>query len=44
LASTSLVVANLPPGDYYWRVVAEQYEHGRFYETPGPLRDFTLAN
>jgi hypothetical protein len=44
LASTSLVVTNLPPGDYYWRVVAEQYEHGRFYETPGPIRDFTLAN
>jgi hypothetical protein len=44
LASTSLVVTNLPPGDYHWRVVAEQYEHGRFYETPGPIRDFTLAN
>lgn len=44
VASTSLVVTNLPPGDYHWRVVAEQYEHGRFYETPGPIRDFTLAN
>ena len=44
LASTSLVVTNLPPGDYHWRVVAEQYDQGRFYETPGPIRDFTLAN
>ena len=44
LASASLVVKNLAPGDYHWRVVAEQYDHGRFYETPGPIRDFTLAN
>lgn len=44
LTSTSLVVTNLPPGEYHWRVVSEQYEHGRFYETPGPIRDFTLAN
>ncbi|WP_442808783.1 FecR domain-containing protein [Trinickia soli] len=44
LTSTSLAVSNLPPGDYYWRVIAEQHEHGRFYETPGPVREFTLAN
>jgi len=44
LTSPSLVVSDLPPGDYYWRVVAEQYDGGRFYETFGPVRAFTLAN
>lgn len=44
LTSTSLVVSDLPAGDYYWRIIAEQHEHGRFYETPGPIREFTLAN
>lgn len=44
LTGTSLVVSDLPAGDYYWRVVAEQYDHGRFYETPGAVHAFTLAN
>ncbi|TAM55885.1 MAG: peptidase M23 [Paraburkholderia sp.] len=44
LTTTSLVVSRLPPGDYYWRVIAEQYEHGRFYQTIGPVREFTLAH
>ncbi len=44
LRRPSLVVADLPPGDYYWRVVAEQYDRGRFYETSGPVRAFTLAH
>lgn len=43
LTTTSLVVSRLPPGDYYWCVIAEQYEHGRFYQTVGPVREFTLA-
>lgn len=43
LTSPSLVVSDLPPGDYYWRVVAEQFDRGRFYETLGPVRAFTLA-
>ena len=43
LTGTSLVVSDLPPGDYYWRVVSEQYEQARFYETTGPVRMFTLA-
>jgi hypothetical protein len=33
----------LPAGEYHWRVVSEQYDHGRFYETVGPVRTFTLA-
>lgn len=43
LAESPLVVSDLPAGDYYWRVVSEQYERGRFYETAIPLRTFTLA-
>jgi hypothetical protein len=43
LAASTFVVSDLPPGDYYWRVVSEQYDHGRFYETSGPVRTFTLA-
>ena len=43
LTDTSLVVSDLPAGDYYWHVVSEQYEGGRFYETTGPVRMFTLA-
>lgn len=44
LTATSLVVSRLPPGDYYWCVIAEQYEDGRFYQTIGPVREFTLAH
>lgn len=44
LTSPSLAISDLPSGNYYWRVVAEQYDHGRFYETLGPLREFTLAH
>lgn len=43
LTGSAFVVSDLPPGDYYWRVVSEQYDHGRFYETVGPIRTFTLA-
>ncbi|WP_116137602.1 FecR domain-containing protein [Trinickia diaoshuihuensis] len=43
LTGTSLVVSDLPAGDYYWRIVSEQYEQARFYETAGPVRMFTLA-
>lgn len=38
-----LVVADLPAGVYYWTVVAEQFENGRFYETVSPVHSFTLA-
>lgn len=44
LTGTSLVVSDLQAGDYYWRVIAEQYDKGRFYETPGAVHAFTLAN
>jgi hypothetical protein len=38
-----VVVANLPPGDYYWTVIAEQFSGGRFYEKASPVNAFTLA-
>lgn len=44
LSGNSLVVSDLPAGDYYWRVVAQEYDHGRFYDTPGAVHTFTLAN
>ncbi|QCP49173.1 LysM peptidoglycan-binding domain-containing protein [Trinickia violacea] len=38
-----LVVSNLPAGVYYWTVVAEQFENGKFYEKGSPVQSFTLA-
>lgn len=43
LTDNAFVVSDLPPGDYYWRIVSEQYDQGRFYETVGAVRTFTLA-
>lgn len=43
LTAGHIVVANLPAGSYYWTVVAEQFENGRFYETAAGVRSFTLA-
>ncbi|PMS38872.1 FecR domain-containing protein [Trinickia symbiotica] len=37
------VVTGLPAGVYYWTVIAEQFENGRFYETAAGVRSFTLA-
>ncbi|AGK47082.1 fecR family protein [Burkholderia thailandensis MSMB121] len=38
-----IAVANLKPGDYYWTVIAERYEGGRFYEKAGAVNTFTIA-
>ncbi|OLL28838.1 peptidase M23 [Burkholderia sp. SRS-W-2-2016] len=43
LSGGELVVSDLPAGVYYWTIVAEQFENGRFYEKTGPVRSFTLA-
>ena len=43
LTGGQLVVSNLPPGVYYWTIVAEQFENGRFYEKGSAVRSFTLA-
>jgi hypothetical protein len=43
LMGGQLVVSDLPAGIYYWTIVAEQFENGRFYETSSAVRSFTLA-
>jgi hypothetical protein len=43
LPGGQLVVSDLPAGVYYWTIVAEQFENGRFYEKSSAVRSFTLA-
>jgi hypothetical protein len=43
LSGGQLVLTDLPAGVYYWTIVAEQFENGRFYETNSAVRSFTLA-
>ncbi len=43
LSGGQLVVSDLPAGVYYWTIVAEQFENGRFYETSSAVRSFTIA-
>ncbi|MFM0340149.1 FecR domain-containing protein [Paraburkholderia fungorum] len=43
LMGGQLVVSDLPAGVYYWTIVAEQFENGRFYEKSSSVRSFTLA-
>ncbi|PJO20457.1 peptidase M23 [Burkholderia glumae AU6208] len=43
LTDTRLVIAHLPPGRYYWTVIAEQFVDGRFYDKAGAVNSFTLA-
>ncbi|MFM0551793.1 FecR domain-containing protein [Paraburkholderia sediminicola] len=43
LSGGQLVVSDLPAGVYYWTIVAEQFENGRFYEKSNAVRSFTLA-
>jgi hypothetical protein len=43
LSGGQLVVSDLPAGAYYWTIVGEQFENGRFYETSSAVRSFTLA-
>ncbi len=43
LTGGQVVVSDLPAGVYYWTVVAEQFENGRFYEKSSAVRSFTLA-
>ncbi|HXZ07491.1 MAG TPA: FecR domain-containing protein, partial [Paraburkholderia sp.] len=38
-----LVVKDLPRGVYYWTVIVEQFDNGKFYETSSAVRSFTLA-
>jgi hypothetical protein len=43
LSGGQLTVSDLPAGVYYWTIIAEQFEHGRFYEKGSGVRSFTLA-
>ncbi|CAB3803689.1 hypothetical protein LMG28614_05866 [Paraburkholderia ultramafica] len=43
LSGGKLIVSDLPAGVYYWTIVAEQFENGRFYEKNSTVRSFTLA-
>lgn len=43
LSDREFVVSDLPSGTYYWTVVVEQFENGRFYETTSSVRTFTVA-
>jgi hypothetical protein len=43
LPGGELVISDLPPGVYYWTIIAEQFDNGRFYEKSSPVRSFTLA-
>jgi hypothetical protein len=38
-----VVVTDLPRGVYYWSVITERFDNGRFYETGSPVQSFTLA-
>jgi hypothetical protein len=43
LMADGIVVSDLQPGVYYWTVVVEQFENGRFYQKGSAVRSFTLA-
>jgi len=42
LRGGQLVVSNLEPGTYYWSVVAEQFDKGRYYQKGTPVQSFQL--
>ncbi len=37
-----IVVRDLPKGVYYWSVIAEQFEGGRYYQKASPVQSFRL--
>ncbi|HEY4351853.1 MAG TPA: peptidase M23, partial [Paraburkholderia sp.] len=43
LTNAQIVVSDLQPGVYYWTVVVEQFEDGRFYQKSSAVRSFQLA-
>ncbi|CAB3799543.1 FecR domain-containing protein [Pararobbsia alpina] len=43
LAGRQIVVTDLPRGVYYWTVIAERFDNGRFDETGSAVQSFTLA-
>jgi hypothetical protein len=43
LEAGELVVKDLPRGVYYWTVIAERFDNGKFYEMGSAVQSFTLA-
>jgi hypothetical protein len=43
VTGAEVIVQNLPRGVYYWTVIAEQFEHGRFYQKASAVQSFTLT-
>ncbi|WP_415914134.1 FecR domain-containing protein [Paraburkholderia sp. J12] len=42
IADGEVVVSDLPKGVYYWTVIAEQFENGRYYQKASPVQSFRL--
>jgi hypothetical protein len=42
LTGGEVVVSDLPKGVYYWTVIAEQFDNGRYYQKASPVQSFRL--
>ncbi|MFP6560736.1 FecR domain-containing protein [Paraburkholderia sp. B3] len=42
LSGGEVVVSDLPKGVYYWTVIAEQFDNGRYYQKASPVQSFRL--
>lgn len=42
ITSGEAVVSDLPKGVYYWTVIAEQFEGGRYFQKASPVQSFRL--
>jgi hypothetical protein len=42
IAGGEVTISDLPKGVYYWTVIAEQFENGRYYQKASPVQSFRL--
>jgi hypothetical protein len=42
ITTGEIVINDLPKGVYYWTVIAEQFENGRYYQRASPVESFRL--
>jgi len=42
IATGGAVVNDLPKGVYYWTVIAEQFQNGRYYQKASPVQKFRI--
>ncbi|WP_233868218.1 FecR domain-containing protein [Paraburkholderia adhaesiva] len=42
ITTGDIVINDLPKGVYYWMVVAEQFENGRYFQKASPVESFRL--